>query len=767
MPIFELDEGRPLLVQPMQPASSTFAPDTSALVADHLTALLGEQLFQVRVRHEDDEAPHLLALDAGGQPVVVDVVHLLDAEALVRALGFAGQAARLTRSDLARAYQGGREAFDADLAVFRDRSPLTAQHAPRTGSRLVLVCSEVDDDVSDALAFLRQPGRQVEVLQMGVVQGGDGRRYVDVSPVQLGPHRTPRPVEPAAMIVPAPVPAPLTVTGASAHESVSARVAAAERPRPEPVPAPRPSADEWDARDAVRDTGAAAAVGGADDGRDLRVDDGDGRRDRGTDGSLDAPWDDAVPGAGRPAPVAREVDAPAWGGPPRAAGTGRAADPAPAADAVPAPLPVPDAAPGSAPLRVPAGDAASAPFAAPAGDAGSASFPVPGAAPVSAPLPAPAAPAAVPAARPALAAPADVEMTMRMAPVPLDDDDVPPEPPTRSGGFAPRPEEQRAAEERAAARRRADESTTTDLPRDPAVHAAELRAADEALARARAFDAARMRPARREPSPLTAPIFLPDRVTAPAPVGRSAAGSEGGAAAVEATSAAWASPSTPASGPTPLRVPTATATGTTATGTTATGTTATGTTPAGSTPAPIPTPEPYRPTFLTDERRVPTPPNGALATSHRTAAPADERPARPAAAPAPDGHARALVPDDDLPLRDRSPRTDVPPTPPTGSLRPASLTGASGLLSPDPALAALAKGRGAVATLVWFRERRGQRLVATLRGDGLIELPDGRVHADPDLAAAEAANAEGAVDGWGSWRVGDGGPTLAEAAGTR
>ncbi|WP_141372281.1 hypothetical protein, partial [Cellulomonas cellasea] len=338
MPIFELDEGRPLLVQPMQPASSTFAPDTSALVADHLTALLGEQLFQVRVRHEDDEAPHLLALDAGGQPVVVDVVHLLDAEALVRALGFAGQAARLTRSDLARAYQGGREAFDADLAVFRDRSPLTAQHAPRTGSRLVLVCSEVDDDVSDALAFLRQPGRQVEVLQMGVVQGGDGRRYVDVSPVQLGPHRTPRPVEPAAMIVPAPVPAPLTVTGASAHESVSARVAAAERPRPEPVPAPRPSADEWDVRDAVRDTGASAARSGDDDGRDARVDDADGRRERGTDEGPDAPSDDAVPGAGSPAPVARDVDAPTWGDPPRTGGTGRAAAPAPAADAVPAPL---------------------------------------------------------------------------------------------------------------------------------------------------------------------------------------------------------------------------------------------------------------------------------------------------------------------------------------------------------------------------------------------------------------------------------------------
>lgn len=713
MPIFELDEGRPLLVQPMQPASATFAPDTSALVADHLTALLGEQLFQVRVRHEDDEAPHLLALDAGGQPVVVDVVHLLDAEALVRALGFAGQAARLTRSDLARAYQGGREAFDADLAVFRDRSPLTAQHAPRTGSRLVLVCSEVDDDVSDALAFLRQPGRQVEVLQMGVVQGGDGRRYVDVSPVQLGPHRTPRPVEPAAMIVPAPVPAPLTVTGASAHESVSARVTAAERPRPEPVPVPRPSADEWD----VRDAGPVTTRRGA------------------TDGPVTA-WD----GAGDP----RDA---------------RTDDDAPAAD------PVPSAAPDPA-----------APVAAPS---------------ATAPSPTASSPTAS-SARPALAVPADVELTMRMAPVRLDDDDeVLPEPPTRSGGFAPRPEEQRAAEERAAARRRADESTTTDLPRDPAVHAAELRAADEALARARAFDAARMRPARREPSPLTAPVFLPDRPTGHAPVGRGVPATA--SAAVEATSAAWASPSTPASGPAPRGGTSAAASGPVPSAA------------AGSTPAPIPTPEPYRPTFLSAEHRVPTPATGAAAASPRTAAATDEHLLRAATAvaptdlpstdlpstdpvvtdpaatglpatgsaptgPAPTGPAavpgRAPAPDPDLPVRDRRARADVPETPPNGSLRPAS-TGTPSVPRPDPALAALAKGRGAVATLVWFRERRGQRLLATLRGDGLIELPDGRVHADPDEAAAEAANAEGAVDGWSSWRVGDGGPTLAEAAGVR
>jgi len=76
----------------------------------------------------------------------------------------------------------------------------------------------------------------------------------------------------------------------------------------------------------------------------------------------------------------------------------------------------------------------------------------------------------------------------------------------------------------------------------------------------------------------------------------------------------------------------------------------------------------------------------------------------------------------------------------------------------------LAKRRRAVTTLVWVRERRGQRFSALLRPDGLIELPDGTVLQDPDEAAATLSGVEG-VDGWRAWRLGDGGPTLAEATG--
>ncbi len=79
-----------------------------------------------------------------------------------------------------------------------------------------------------------------------------------------------------------------------------------------------------------------------------------------------------------------------------------------------------------------------------------------------------------------------------------------------------------------------------------------------------------------------------------------------------------------------------------------------------------------------------------------------------------------------------------------------------------PELVALAAVVPTPAALVWERPRRGQRFEAALRADGLVELSSGEVFGDPDLAAAHAARAEGAVDGWRVWRLGEGGPTLAE-----
>lgn len=222
MAIFELDDGRGTLVQPMRPSADSFEIDSTTLVDDHVAALLGERVLPVR-RGGDGTGPHLLALDAGARPVVVEVVQLLDADGLVRALRHAGGAGRLTRSDLARMYQGGPDSFEADLAVFRDRSPFLRAEQTQRGVRLVLVCAEVADGLTDVLEFV-SAGAQVEVLRLGVAEGPGGRRYVDVSPLRRAQGRERRPVEPGprtgSVAVQQPVQQPVTAPGASAPAAV-------------------------------------------------------------------------------------------------------------------------------------------------------------------------------------------------------------------------------------------------------------------------------------------------------------------------------------------------------------------------------------------------------------------------------------------------------------------------------------------------------------------------------------------------------------------
>jgi hypothetical protein len=201
MPIFELDEGRPRLVQPMQPLTGSFAQECASLLTHHLAAIAGEPLFAVRSRTsapDHADLPELLALDATGRPVVIDVVQVVDDEAVLAALRHAGAASRMTTTDLARAYHPDPSRFAVDFAAFREQAAFGTQTNRREGVRLVLLCSEVAAEAGDTLGFLRGPGRHVDVLQVGVVRGVDDRRLLDVSP--LATHEgARRSVEPTAL----------------------------------------------------------------------------------------------------------------------------------------------------------------------------------------------------------------------------------------------------------------------------------------------------------------------------------------------------------------------------------------------------------------------------------------------------------------------------------------------------------------------------------------------------------------------------------------
>jgi hypothetical protein len=222
MAIFELDDGHGTLVQPMRPSADSFDQDAAALVAENAGELIGEPVLTVREIGAGDGS-QLLALDAAAQPVVVEAVQLLDASTLLRALRHAGGAARMSRADIARLYRGGQEAFEADLAVFRDRAPMVrSERSGREGVRLVLVCGDIAEGLQEAVEYLTT-GTRVDVLRLGVTEGPGGRRYLDVSPMRPGSGRERRPVEPGP------------ATGAI--PAVSAPPAVPVQPKPE-APAP-------------------------------------------------------------------------------------------------------------------------------------------------------------------------------------------------------------------------------------------------------------------------------------------------------------------------------------------------------------------------------------------------------------------------------------------------------------------------------------------------------------------------------------------------
>ncbi|WP_166850739.1 hypothetical protein [Isoptericola sp. BMS4] len=193
MPLFEVDGQRPLLVQSArqqvarEPGVGTTA---HTVVETHIDGLLGEQIFPVAPGNGPDE-PHLLALDATGSPVVVELVADLDRSALTRALDHAGAAGRLTRGQLAARYHGGEQAFHRDVAAFYDSVPLTRSQPGRSSARLIMICQEASEEILNAVDFLRQPTMPVEVLKMGVVHSADGRRFVDVSPLVIHPASSP------------------------------------------------------------------------------------------------------------------------------------------------------------------------------------------------------------------------------------------------------------------------------------------------------------------------------------------------------------------------------------------------------------------------------------------------------------------------------------------------------------------------------------------------------------------------------------------------
>lgn len=179
MPLFAVNGGRPDGAHPVRPAEAAFG---ATVVDEHLGALLGEHLLPVTVRVGAADEPYLLAVDAFGRPVVVEVVGLLDGAGLLRALAYLGRASRLSLRDLGARYHGGAQRFAADLTTFREAVPAARLVPDRHGARLLLVCGQVHEGLRDAVEALTDRG--VDVLRVGLVDGPGGQ-MIDVSPVHV------------------------------------------------------------------------------------------------------------------------------------------------------------------------------------------------------------------------------------------------------------------------------------------------------------------------------------------------------------------------------------------------------------------------------------------------------------------------------------------------------------------------------------------------------------------------------------------------------
>ena len=183
MALFEFDNGRLVPAQFGRPLDSGLTGDVIDAVCGQVLEIVSRPLFPitwrdiVRGHEEDEDSQRLIALDATGQVVSVEVITHLDSDTLISSLSRLADTAALSWSDLAREYDGGLDAFRHGWMQFRDAMP----PSPGAGPRLIVVTGEIDPQVRPALDVLANSGVEVHEVQIRAMS--NGRVFLDVVPV--------------------------------------------------------------------------------------------------------------------------------------------------------------------------------------------------------------------------------------------------------------------------------------------------------------------------------------------------------------------------------------------------------------------------------------------------------------------------------------------------------------------------------------------------------------------------------------------------------
>lgn len=183
MLLFEFAGGQLIPTRVGSQALPAIDPAVLSAVRDQVLQIIGRPLFPVRwdSHAAQGEPDRLVAMDASGQVVSVEVLAALDSGGLVDALARSGHTAVLGWLDLAELYPGGAMSFRRDWNDFRQAMP----PRPFPGPRLYLVTGHIADEVRPALEALADSG--VQVFEVAQRRLANGRTLVEVTE----PHRVP------------------------------------------------------------------------------------------------------------------------------------------------------------------------------------------------------------------------------------------------------------------------------------------------------------------------------------------------------------------------------------------------------------------------------------------------------------------------------------------------------------------------------------------------------------------------------------------------
>ncbi|MDK6906954.1 hypothetical protein ACYATL_07485 [Actinotignum timonense] len=148
--------------------------ETRASVAEALRAQIAEFLdfpaFQVAWTRPEGErgTASLVALDATGNIISVDIIDILDGAALLAALARSAQHATLDRREITRLFPGGPHDFSSAWQEFTAVNPPIPEPAPR----LSIFAFTIDPDITDAVRALAGAG--VQVWQVTILERAAG-----------------------------------------------------------------------------------------------------------------------------------------------------------------------------------------------------------------------------------------------------------------------------------------------------------------------------------------------------------------------------------------------------------------------------------------------------------------------------------------------------------------------------------------------------------------------------------------------------------------